>query len=315
MGHRTLLIASRTRGRTKAFRGVPCPNGHDGLRYKSTRACVQCKRESGRTGFISRGTHLDAVRRQPRYIRLFEKNYSSVSRKGIGVILSAAYHSHPLQRWVYNKRSRWKSLPHAMRLRLLRLGEEGWWLRTAPPRHQTRTGMLVGSAEHKRHKLAVNKVWRDRRGDYIRADQRRRYSQSPALRKRIAAARSLRFRASPGLAAYLRSRRRARERFQRCTCCSDAQIRSIYLRHGSLRLETDHKVSLAIAEACGWTGMHCVRNLQGLTRAAHRRKTTTDIGELAAIRRSSGAPYHKSRAVRGQYLLRNASDHSGRDRP
>lgn len=106
-----MKIASRTRGETDVYRGPPCPNGHDGLRYKSTGQCVECKRESGRKTSKSRGSLSDAVRKQARWVNSFEKNFNAVSKLGILRVLSSEYHKTPLQAWVYRMRNRWSEHP------------------------------------------------------------------------------------------------------------------------------------------------------------------------------------------------------------
>lgn len=287
-----LKIPSRTRGETEVYRGQRCPNDHAGIRYKSTGQCVSCKRESGRKGSKPRGSLSDAVRRQARWIAAFEKNFRAVSRLGISTVLSRENHNTPLQKWLYRMRTRWDCHPTARRSRLISLGEEKWWRRTALPRHQTRIGPPVGSPGHKEHRRAVNKTWRVKNGDKLRKGSRYYYATNPKHRQRVAAARRKRYKENPGEGAYRQSLRRQREKAQRCDCCSNQEIRAVYLRNGSRGLDTDHRTSLGVAIARGWNGMHCVFNLQGLPREVHRKKTNAEIGEIAAIRRDKGLSFH-----------------------
>lgn len=268
------------------------PNGHDGIRYRSTRQCVECKRASGRKGSKSRGSLSSAVRRQARWLNAFARNFAATARLGIDRVLSREYHGTPLQKWLYQMRARWEGHPKDRRTQLLSLGQEGWWLRTEPPRHQMGTGVLRGSSEYNQYKRAVNKQWRDKNAKRLRDEYRSRYALNPQYRVQAATRRQQRFDENPGLAAYLTSLRRRRERLPRCHCCSNSDLRKIYLEHGLLGLQTDHKVSLAIAIQTGLKGMHCVSNLQGLTAAQHRKKTSVDIGKLAEVRRATNTPCH-----------------------
>jgi len=190
-------------------------------------------------------------------------------------------------------RTRWDDHDETRKDRLLALGESGWWLRTDIPRHQKKLGFAVGSEAHKAHKKASLDEWRDRNRANIRAKYRDYYKSHEDQRQKAAANRARRFKENPGLAAYLTSLRRKREKSQRCTCCSNIQFREVYLKNAERGLETDHIISLAIALELGLTGKHCVKNLQGLTPDEHKRKTGSDIGALAEIRRAKKIPYHK----------------------
>ena len=287
-----MRITSRTRGETEVYRGPQCPNGHDGLRYNSTGQCVQCKRESGRKGSKSRGSLSDAVRKQARWVKCFEKNFKAVSKLGILRVLSRDYHKTEIQGWLYRMRTRWNEHPTDRQARLISLGERKWWLRIDPPRHQTRTGFLVGSVEHQEYKRTVRKGWREINPEKVREYYTTNYKNNPRQHEKAAAARLKRYRENPGLAAFLTSSRRKRVKAQRCNCCTDQEIRAVYLRNGSRRLDTDHKISLAVATELGLKGMHCVSNLQGLKPDVHRKKTTADQRKRAAIRRAKGLPYH-----------------------
>ena len=246
-------------------------------------------------GAKSRGPLSDAVRRQARWVNLFEKNLAAVSKLGIDRVLSREYYGKPTQKWLYRMRTRWDNHSADRKKLLLSLGQEGWWLRTDPARHQTRTGFLVGSAEHKRYKHSVGKRRRDRNRHRIRRYYREYYATHPNHRERVAAARQKRFEQNPGQAAYLRSLRRQREKAQRCNCCSNSDFRRVYLKNGSRGLQTDHKVSLAIAIEKGLQGTHCVSNLQGLTPEQHKKKTSADISKLAEICRLNKVAYHRTR--------------------
>jgi hypothetical protein len=288
-----MKIQSRTRGRTEVFRGAPCPSGHEGLRYKSTRQCVECKRRSGRKGSVSQGSLADAVQRQTRWVALFDRNFNEVAKLGIVTVLNSEHHRTPLQAWLYRMRTRWANHPPDRQARLIKLGEEDWWHRIAPPRHQFRIGVRVGTPEHKKRKKEVLLDWRQRNATSIRKKYRTYYQTHPEQRKKAADARTRRFRENPGLAAYLTSLRRKREKAQRCECCSNEVFRRLYLKHAARGLETDHRMSLSIAIELGLKGNHCMTNLQGLTRSEHRIKTSADIGKLAALRRSNNISYHK----------------------
>jgi 5-methylcytosine-specific restriction endonuclease McrA len=144
-----------------------------------------------------------------------------------------------------------------------------------------------------KYKRSVNKEWRETNGEGIRRYYRAYYAKHRKHRERAAAARQRRFAERPGLASYLTSLRREREQVQRCTCCSNDDFRIAYLRYAGKGLETDHKVSLAIAIETGLQEMHCVSNLQGLTPKLHKIKTSVDISTLAEIRRRKNVAYHK----------------------
>jgi len=191
-------------------------------------------------------------------------------------------------------RTHWDDHPKNRRLRLISLGEDGWWRRTAPPRHQTRIGFLKESPEYKQYIRSRNKARRERNCEEDRRYWRNYRATHPEQREKAAAARRKLFKENPGLAAYRTASRRLREKSQRCDCCSNQAIRAVYLRNGSLGRETDHVISLGVADARGWKGKHCVSNLQGLTPEKHRKKTNAEIGEIAAIRRAKGIPYHNN---------------------
>lgn len=151
-----LKITSRTRGQTEVYRGPLCPNGHEGIRYQSTDQCVECERISGRKGSKARGSLPDAVRRQSRWVESFERNFAGVSKIGIETVLKEN-HGKPLYKWLYRMRTHWDTHLADRQERLLSLGQPGWWLRTDPPLHQTRSGFLVWSPEHRVHKKNVVK--------------------------------------------------------------------------------------------------------------------------------------------------------------
>jgi 5-methylcytosine-specific restriction endonuclease McrA len=288
---------------TEVYRGPPCPSGHDGVRYKSTRQCVECKRASGRKNAEPRGALSDAVRKQSRWIAQFETNYRTVQKTGILKVLGAAYHVTPIQKWLYRMRTRWADHLPERQTRLIALGAGGWWQRTDPPRHQVRSGFQVGTDEHKQHKKGILQEWRTRNGDKIRAQFRSYYRNRPELREKASSARAKRFKDNPGEAAYLTSLRRMREKSQRCDCCTNKDFRIVYLKNAAAGLETDHVISLAIAKVLGLGGKHCVTNLQGLPKSAHQKKTSRDLRELAALKRQKGIAYHNA----GWRTLRNVT--------
>lgn len=74
----------------------------------------------------------------------------------------------------------------------------------------------------------------------------------------------------------LDARRKAVRVSQRCSCCSDEQLREIYEVAHFVEYEVDHRVPLALG------GPHCKHNLQILSPQAHRCKTTADRAVIKA---------------------------------
>lgn len=78
------------------------------------------------------------------------------------------------------------------------------------------------------------------------------------------------------------ARRRARKRNQVCTCCSREEIAELYRAAQLTGGEVDHRIPLALG------GMHCSKNMQVLTEAAHKAKTAVDVLAIKQ-RRVAGA--------------------------
>jgi len=87
--------------------------------------------------------------------------------------------------------------------------------------------------------------------------------------------------ANPGAASAIVSKRRAFKLAQRCTCCTDADIKKIYdiaalCGSGS---HVDHKIQLSLG------GRHCIKNLEAMTVDAHIEKSKLDASARADVRR------------------------------
>jgi 5-methylcytosine-specific restriction endonuclease McrA len=74
------------------------------------------------------------------------------------------------------------------------------------------------------------------------------------------------------------AKRRALKRLQLCTCCIKEQFEAIYAAAQLTGYEVDHIVPLALG------GMHCLRNLQTLSRKDHQVKTSRDHAAIWARR-------------------------------
>jgi hypothetical protein len=126
-----------------------------------------------------------------------------------------------------------------------------------------------------------------------KARQAKRYAENPEREKARQAkwqrdnpervnANSAKWRAAhPGKKNALTAKRRALKRAQTCTCCTPQQFADVYVQANKLGREVDHTKPLALG------GLHCVKNLEGLTPAIHRFKTAEcDIPRIAAARRA-----------------------------
>jgi hypothetical protein len=74
--------------------------------------------------------------------------------------------------------------------------------------------------------------------------------------------------------------RYARQLKQTCQCCTPEQICAIYEKC-SRGHEVDHRTPLALG------GLHCVNNLQILSRAEHRAKTNRDLSLIWQARKAA----------------------------
>jgi hypothetical protein len=81
--------------------------------------------------------------------------------------------------------------------------------------------------------------------------------------------------ANPARARAGKALRRLHEQVQRCECCTNAQLAEVYAKAVQGVHDVDHIVPLGLG------GLHCVKNLQVLTKEEHKIKTTKD---RAAIR-------------------------------
>ena len=154
------------------------------------------------------------------------------------------------------------------------------------------------TAEKIKWRLANEPGFRERWNIYNAARQRKLRATDPAYRARVNRKNAARMRreraANPSEfrvrdAAWKRANRdkvyaavnarRAWKRGQRCACCTYTTIQRVYLAARVLRAEVDHKKPLAIG------GLHCRKNLQILSPAAHRTKTAKDQKRIRAHRR------------------------------
>ncbi len=71
-------------------------------------------------------------------------------------------------------------------------------------------------------------------------------------------------------------RRAERLKKQRCTCCTNAEIKEFYLKAHAQGLQVDHIVPLFAG------GPHCLKNFQAMTKERHYHKT----GPLSAYRKA-----------------------------
>jgi len=85
----------------------------------------------------------------------------------------------------------------------------------------------------------------------------------------------------PGAVRANKAARRARLLKQRCTCCTAAEIQSVYDAAALCGdgANVDHITPLAVG------GLHCVKNLQTLTVEDHKEKTRLDQTTIADHRR------------------------------
>ena len=131
------------------------------------------------------------------------------------------------------------------------------------------------------HKGSVHK-YQDKNRDKCRADNAKWAAANPekvlAKSRRARAAnpqkhrdRNKRWRLANKDKKYAQNaRRRALERSRICDCCKTADFQAIYKAAQLIDCEVDHVKPLAAG------GVHCVRNLQILSKAAHRAKTALD---------------------------------------
>jgi hypothetical protein len=80
----------------------------------------------------------------------------------------------------------------------------------------------------------------------------------------------------PGAVCASNAARRTLARKQRCTCCTNAEIRHVYDIAALIGAEVDHIKPLALG------GPHCAKNLQALTVEEHKEKTRMDRSAIAA---------------------------------
>lgn len=88
-----------------------------------------------------------------------------------------------------------------------------------------------------------------------------------------------RYAKDPGRSQAKHAERRARKLSQACFCCTREQIAELYALATMLGDEVDHRVPLALG------GLHCLSNLQVLTKAEHYLKTASDLAEIRRWRR------------------------------
>jgi hypothetical protein len=83
----------------------------------------------------------------------------------------------------------------------------------------------------------------------------------------------------PGAVRAINASRRVMARKQRCTCCTNADIKRIYETAALTGYDVDHIRPLALG------GPHCARNLQILSIDEHKKKTKQDQIDIAEYRR------------------------------
>jgi HNH endonuclease len=123
--------------------------------------------------------------------------------------------------------------------------------------------------KHRAKRIATVNRWRARNKvrlrrwhrDYMRRNWKRIYERNKAI--------------------YIEGAQRRARNLARalCKCCSNTARVRIYALAQVQRKEVDHRKPLALG------GKHCCKNLQLLTPAAHRKKTTIDQRAIRASRR------------------------------
>lgn len=132
-----------------------------------------------------------------------------------------------------------------------------------PPRKRERGFVPPEEAERKRAaQREAQRKWRKAHPEYHK-EYGRRYRATQKGKARNAAKHAA---------------RRARKRAAACDCCRPGDIRALYAFASALGLEIDHITPLAAG------GLHCLTNLQPLTRKDHEAKTLQDIADLQKTR-------------------------------
>jgi hypothetical protein len=114
-------------------------------------------------------------------------------------------------------------------------------------------------AENRSKVIARNQAWRD-----ANREKQRKFQKAYRLANKAK------------YAAYAQHRR-ARKMNQLCECCTREEVEAVWLAAPDGH-EVDHKLPLALG------GLHCCRNLEVLTYAAHRVKTADDMRNIGAVR-------------------------------
>lgn len=115
--------------------------------------------------------------------------------------------------------------------------------------------------EHRKEAQDRQQVWRAANPERYRAQARDLYAKSPARRATIKLYNARR--RSPGL---------------KCSCCSADLFRPVYYAAELINGEVDHVLALSLG------GIHCVKNLQILSREEHKEKTKRDLTAARRLR-------------------------------
>ena len=83
----------------------------------------------------------------------------------------------------------------------------------------------------------------------------------------------------PEIRAAVERRRRARKLNQLCNCCTNAEITAIYYEAAQTKSHVDHIIPLALG------GLHCIHNLQILSKEMHMLKTRKDLSIINTVPR------------------------------
>jgi hypothetical protein len=79
--------------------------------------------------------------------------------------------------------------------------------------------------------------------------------------------------------AAIENRRRARKLSQTCTCCTNEQLLLAYKQAAEIGGHVDHIIPLALG------GLHCLKNLQVLTKEQHKEKTKGDLSIIVKLQK------------------------------
>ena len=139
-----------------------------------------------------------------------------------------------------------------------------------------KTAVAAYQAKNSKKLNAANKKWRRKNSDRKRASTYAWRAAHPDKVREMSA--RWRAKSLPRRMAN-NALRRARKRQQACTCCKPSEIVALYVAARLTGCEVDHVLALALG------GRHCLKNLQILTKEAHKEKTKRDRLLIAQVRR------------------------------